>query len=136
MSTKSRELKARFDKIMAFESNEDQLEHESKILMFKFLSLIEHEMEKSEMSKKELAELLNTSASYITQIFRGQKTINLLTLAKLQQIFGIEFKIIGQKVHENSRSTKVERKQASVNTRKGTGITKNVKGITPYNRLR
>lgn len=124
MSTKSRELKSRFDKLMEFESKEDHLEHESKILMFKFLSLIEQEMATSEMSKKELADLLNTSASYVTQIFRGQKTINLLTLAKLQQIFGIEFRIIGQKVHENSRSNKVGRKQARVNTRKGTGINK------------
>lgn len=124
MSTKSRELKSRFDKLMEFESMEDQLEHESKILMFKFLSLIEHEMAKSEMSKKELADLLNISASYVTQIFRGQKTINLLTLAKLQQIFGIEFRIIGQKVDENSGSTKVGGNQAHVNITKGTVVNK------------
>lgn len=122
MTTKSRELKSRFDSIMAFQSKEDQLEHESKILMFKFLSLIEHEMAKSDMSKKELAELLNTSASYVTQIFRGQKTINLLTLAKLQQIFGIEFKIIGEKVNGISISNKGKRKQVSEASRKGTEI--------------
>lgn len=124
MSTKSRELKSRFDKLMEFESMEDQLEHESKILMFKFLSLIEHEMAKSEMSKKELADLLNISASYVTQIFRGQKTINLLTLAKLQQIFGIEFRIIGQKVAENSGSNKVGGNQAHVNITKGIVVNK------------
>lgn len=124
MNVKSRELKARFDSIMVFQSKEDQLEHESKILMFKFLSLIEHEMAKSDMSKKELAEVLNTSASYVTEILRGQKTINLLTLAKLQQIFGIEFKIIGEKINGISISNKGKRKQTSAASRKGTGISK------------
>ena len=64
MSTKSRDLKTRFEEIMAFESPDDRLEHESKVLMFKFLSHVEQEMDKSGMSKKELAELLK----YLTEL--------------------------------------------------------------------
>jgi ribosome-binding protein aMBF1 (putative translation factor) len=124
MSTKSRELKARFDQIMAFESKEDRLEHDSKILMFKFLSLIEQEMSKSEMSKKELAALLNTSPSYVTQIFRGQKTINLLTLAKLQQIFEIEFKIVSEKVAGKSRILEGKRKESIPGIKNKSGTNK------------
>ena len=122
MSTKSKELKARFDQIMAFKSEDDRHEHESKILMFKFLSLIEQEMSKSEMSKKKLAELLNTSPSYVTQVFRGQKTINLLTLAKLQQIFEIEFKIISEKVHKKAKNKEGKRKHSNLGFKKRTGL--------------
>lgn len=82
-----------FKKAIQFSSQEEKVEHDSKILMFKFLSIIEDEMEKRNMSKKELAKLLNTSPSYITQLFRGTKTINLLELAQLQNLFSIEFEI-------------------------------------------
>lgn len=79
--------------MLKFDNEFDEIEHESKMLMFKFLSHIELEMDKQNMSKKDLAEKLGTSASYITQLFRGTKTINLLTIAKLQKLFDIEFKI-------------------------------------------
>jgi transcriptional regulator with XRE-family HTH domain len=82
-------------------------------------------MSKSEMSKKKLAELLNTSPSYVTQIFRGQKIINLLTLAKLQQIFEIEFKIISEKVHEKAKNKEGKRKHSNPGFKKRLGQVKN-----------
>ncbi len=90
MNTK---LKNEFKKALQFSNLEDKAEHDSKILMFKFLSIIEDEMANREMSKKELANLLDTSPSYITQLFRGTKTINLMKLAQLQNLFNIEFEI-------------------------------------------
>ncbi len=90
MSTK---LKNDFKKSLDFKSKEDKTEHDSKVLMFKFLSIIEIEMENRGMNKKELAVLLNTSPSYVTQLFRGTKTINLVKLAQLQELFEIEFDI-------------------------------------------
>jgi ribosome-binding protein aMBF1 (putative translation factor) len=104
--------------------------------MFKFLSLIEQEMDKSGMSKKELAELLNTSPSYVTQLFRGQKTINLLTLAKFQHIFGMEFRIVSKKVDEKSTSKEGKGKQSNKVVKKRTVTNKKRMGVTPYNRLR
>jgi transcriptional regulator with XRE-family HTH domain len=90
MNTK---LKNEFKKAIQFSNQEDKTEHDSKILMFKFLSIIEDEMALRNMSKKELANQLNTSPSYITQLFRGTKTINLIKLAQLQNLFNIEFEI-------------------------------------------
>jgi len=90
MNTK---LKNEFKKAIKFSNQEDKAEHDSKILMFKFLSIIEDEMILRNMSKKDLANHLNTSPSYITQLFRGTKTINLIKLAQLQSIFSIEFEI-------------------------------------------
>lgn len=90
MNTK---LKNEFNKALQFKNIEDKVEHDSKILMFKFLSIVEQEMEMRNMTKKDLAHKLNTSPSYITQLFRGTKTINLLKLAQLQNLFDIEFDI-------------------------------------------
>ena len=55
--------------------------------------IIEDEMTLRNMNKKELANQLNTSPSYVTQLFRGTKTINLIKLAQLQNLFNIEFEI-------------------------------------------
>jgi len=90
MNTK---LKNEFKKAINFSNQADKADHDSKLLMFKFLSIIEDEMTRRNMSKKELASLLETSPSYITQLFRGTKTINLIKLAELQNLFNIEFDI-------------------------------------------
>ena len=90
MNTK---LKNEFRNALKFANQDDKAEHDSKILMFKFLSIVEDEMTLRNMSKKELAQLLNTSPSYVTQLFRGTKTINLMKLAQLQSVFNIEFEI-------------------------------------------
>jgi ribosome-binding protein aMBF1 (putative translation factor) len=89
----SPKLKNEFKQAMQFKSPEEKVEHDSKILMFKFLSIIEEEMEKRNMNKKDLAIELGTSASYITQLFRGTKNVNLIKLAQFQRLFNIEFDI-------------------------------------------
>jgi len=104
MSTK---LKSEFNRVLQFEDDTDRVEHDSKILMFKFLSLIETEMENKGMNKKNLAHLLETSPSYVTQLFRGNKTINLYKLAQLQLLFNIEFDVqIVPKGKQKIKSTK------------------------------
>ncbi len=118
MSTKSKNIKSGFQDILNFEDRSSRLEHDSKIIMFKFLSHVENEMLHRNMTKRELADELGISASFVTQLFRGSKTINLLTLAKIQEIFGIEFSIsaisgtksstIKQKViHQSGKSEQV-----------------------------
>ena len=101
MNTK---LKNEFMKSLQFSGQEDKIEHDAKILMFKFLSIVEDEMSIRGMSKKELANLLNTSPSYVTQLFRGTKTINLLKLAQLQNLFSIEFEIQTKMKTKNSKN--------------------------------
>lgn len=74
------------------DENED-LEHSTRMIMFRFLSEIERLSDENNMNKKELAKKLGTSASYITQLYRGSKLLNLPTLAKFQKIFNISFEI-------------------------------------------
>lgn len=79
--------------LFEFKSKEEEYEHEAKMLMFKFLSEIEKINDSKKSSKKQLATAIGTSASYITQLYNGNKLINLLTLAKLQDVYNIEFEI-------------------------------------------
>ncbi len=45
-------------------------------------------------TQKELADRLGVSAPYISELFAGDKKVNLSMLVKLQQIFKIRFKIV------------------------------------------
>ena len=94
MSTKSlKEMHNEFDSIFNFENKEDKWEVEAKILASKFLSIIQKELDKNDGNRKELAESIGTSASYITQLFRGNKYPNFLTLAKIKEVLNIDFSI-------------------------------------------
>ena len=100
MNTK---LKNEFKKALQFQNIDDKIEHDAKILMFKFLSKVEQEMELRNMTKKDLANELSTSPSYITQLFSGTKTINLLKLAQIQNLFEIEFEIEAISTRRNKK---------------------------------
>jgi len=68
-------------------------EYEKRMVMYRFLSEVERVAEERRINRKELARLIGTSASYITQLFRGSKVINMETIAKLQQALDITFEI-------------------------------------------
>ena len=93
MNMKSKKTKKEFQDLLRFSTDTERIEHRSKMIMFNFLHIVELEMEKRRMTKKDLANELKTSASFITQLFTGTKTINLLTIAKLEEIFDISFQI-------------------------------------------
>ena len=103
MNTNSKKIKQEFQNLLGFQTEEEKIEHRSKMIMFNFLDIIETEMANRQMSKKELARKLNTSASFVTQLFTGTKTINLLTIAKLEQIFDIKFQITTATVKRSKR---------------------------------
>lgn len=85
-----------FEHLFDFKDKGEEELHEAKMIMFRFLSEIEkisEEKTKTKIKKKELAASLGTSASYITQLFNGEKLINLTTIAKLQEAFDVTFEI-------------------------------------------
>jgi hypothetical protein len=83
-----------FNDLFEFSSNSDEIRHEAKMIMFRFLSEIEktYGVEKRGL-KSTLANSIKKSASFITQIFNGDKIVNLITLAKFQKALKIKFKI-------------------------------------------
>ena len=101
------EIIDKFNDVFKFENEDDKLELDSKILSAKFLSLIQSVADKKGIkTRKELAELLGTSPSYLTQLFRGNKVLNLLMLAKIQRALDLKFDISLVSEHKKNINVK------------------------------
>lgn len=74
-------------------SPKNQLEVEVLLLTSKFLEHITNELQERKMTKKELAQLIGVSASWLTQIFRGDKVPNWETIVKIQNVLNLDFEI-------------------------------------------
>ena len=82
-----------FEKLFEFDTVDDANMHHAKIIMMKFLQAMEISMGKNKLNKKTLASMLGISPSYVTQLYNGDKLINLEMIARIEQAFGIEFKV-------------------------------------------
>jgi ribosome-binding protein aMBF1 (putative translation factor) len=82
----------------AFNDNKFDVKSEARLIMYRFLSEVERVCENENINRKQLAQKIGTSASFITQLYQGSKTINLETIAKLQKALNIVFDI---KVNDN-----------------------------------
>lgn len=85
-------LKSEWDKVLEL-SSEEQIEQDGLILAFQFLSRIDKARMDQGLSKKELAIKVGTSASFITQLFSGDRKPSWNMLAKMQKELSIEFEI-------------------------------------------
>ena len=81
----------------------------------RFLSELEKLNCEKPLKKKDLAKAINTSPSYITQLYRGDKLINLITLAKIQDAFNITFEI-NAKLNSEISTNKIELDQSKLLT--------------------
>ena len=72
---------------------DDSADHKAAIISYRVLSEVEKVMDNRKMTQKELAEKCGTSASYITQLFRGNRYVNVSIMAKLELALGITFTI-------------------------------------------
>jgi transcriptional regulator with XRE-family HTH domain len=96
MSTKfrnSEEIRKAFQDLFAFKSTEEEIEHKARMIMYRFLSEVEILTDERKMTRKELAQKIGTSASFLTQLYRGSKLLNLTTIAKFEKALGITFSI-------------------------------------------
>ena len=94
------EIQETFDQLFDQLSEKDKLENDANLLMFRFLSIIEDKCEALGINRKQLAQKVGTSASYITQLYQGDKLVNMVTLAKFQKALDIDFEIIEKKSYE------------------------------------
>jgi ribosome-binding protein aMBF1 (putative translation factor) len=113
MSTnlKSKEdVQQAFNSLFTHEDKKDEVKHRAHMLMFRFLSEVERVAEERKLKKKDIAKMIGTSPSYVTQLFRGDKLINMETLAKFEKELDIEFEIrIRQK--DQSKEHKIKSAQ-------------------------
>jgi ribosome-binding protein aMBF1 (putative translation factor) len=96
------EIQQAFREILTPASDKEKLDLETLMLMTGFLSEIEKVCEERGLLKKDLANMIGTSASYVTQLFRGHKIINLETIAKIMLALDIRFDI---SVRKNNNKT-------------------------------
>lgn len=84
------DLKKRFDQSL---KQAETSQVDAHMLMFRFLSEVEKITDDRNISRRALAKLVGTSPSYITQLYRGNKIINLDLIGKLQKALDIKFEI-------------------------------------------
>ena len=91
--TNKKEIRRAFTEIVEPADEATALAMETRLLMYRFLSEVEKISEERGISRKELAQMIGTSPSFITQLFQGTKTVNLTTLAKFQKALNFTFRI-------------------------------------------
>lgn len=71
----------------------DDYKHLEQMLSFRLLSEVEKITDERNILRKDLASMIGVSASYITQLYRGNKVVNLEILAKLEEALGFRFSV-------------------------------------------
>jgi ribosome-binding protein aMBF1 (putative translation factor) len=96
MSTKQsnsiEEIRNEFQKLFE-KSPEEQVEHRAQLLSYIFLSEAQKAMDRKGWTRKQLADEIGTSASYLTQLFRGDRLLNFKTVAKIEGALDVRFQI-------------------------------------------
>lgn len=95
MTTKSKieEIKEGFGNLSNSLSQKDKFDNDAKVLMFRFLEIIDEARNNRNWSRGELAKSIGVSASFMSQLYNGDKLINFTQLAKLQDALGLSFKV-------------------------------------------
>ena len=92
-SKKINDLKDRFKKLDKFENYDEKIEHEKMVSMFSFLSDVQKIIDKRGWTRKKLAKEIGISASYLSQLYSGDKVINLELITKISKALDCSFKI-------------------------------------------
>ncbi len=105
MNTKSSKMiiSEEYQDLLSFKTKEEKIEHDAQMISYRILSEIEKVCEERRIKKKDLAEMVGTSKSYITQLFTGAKSINTQIMAKFEEALDITFEI-QLKLNEDSYS--------------------------------
>lgn len=82
-----------FEDLFAFDNEEEEIAHDAQMLVYRFLGEVQKVMENRGITRTELARQVNTSPSFITQIFRGDKQPNFTLLARIQRALDIQFAV-------------------------------------------
>ena len=101
----------KFNKILAFNKDKEKLQFEAEMLHLNIIHSIQCLMKEKCLNKTDMAKQLGVSKGYLTQLFSGDKLLNLKTLAKIQRIFEIKF-YVG---HESNAIIKLKSIEKRIN---------------------
>ncbi len=86
-------IQSRAKSLLSIDTPEERHELEKTRLHFAFLSGIERSMEAQNISREELAQRIGTSTGYLTELFRGTKSLNFDILAKMNIALNVDFRV-------------------------------------------
>ena len=79
------------EEALSFENEEDRIEVKASFIQIDILKEVKILMEEKNISKTELARKLKKSKSFVSQLFSGDKALNLKMIAQFQEIFNAKF---------------------------------------------
>ena len=92
-------ISSEFNNLFSFSSEEEELEHDAQMLMFKFLNEVEKcQTVESKLKKKDLLKLIGKSPNFISQLYSVDKLLSFTLLAKIQKVFNICFEITARAI--------------------------------------
>ncbi len=71
----------------------DDLDFRVEAISNRVLQIVLDYMEANNMTRKKLATLIGTSPGYITQLFNNTRTLNFVTIAKIEQALNVRFDV-------------------------------------------
>jgi plasmid maintenance system antidote protein VapI len=91
MKSKNFKVEPGFEDLFSFSDKKEKIEHRAQMISYRILSEIEKFCEERNIKMKDLARLVDTSPSYITQLFRGYKHVNTAFMAKFEEAVDMTF---------------------------------------------
>lgn len=91
--TTNEDIKAAFSGLFDNRTEQERRDDAAQMVSFRYLSEVERLMQERGLTKRDIAKAVGTSPSYITQLFRGDRLLNLDMLARLEAAFDVKFLI-------------------------------------------
>ncbi|OWY23066.1 XRE family transcriptional regulator [Sphingobacteriales bacterium UPWRP_1] len=91
-------------RLSTFENEAEKQQFKAEKLHLRFMGVLEQLMQEKGMNRKQLADELQTSKSYITQLFTADRLLNITLLARLEQVFGVQFQLQVVAINENKEA--------------------------------
>lgn len=102
-----------FSSLLNSKTKERQVKRDAQILMDNFLSEIERLYKDDGLNRKDLAQNIDISESYISQVFNGKKPLNFVTLAKIKRALKINFDVTARFIEKKKTAVIVDFEQFS-----------------------
>lgn len=89
-------LNEKMNELVSFENEDDKLEFDIIIMHLKAMEVIKQLLLNKKKNRLWLSEQLSVSKGYISQLFSGDKLLNLKLLVKINKIFNSDITIINK----------------------------------------
>lgn len=91
MNSNNINFKDEIKKAFKFKSEDEKDDFRADVIHINIIQSVLDQMKKQNLTKADIAKSLNISKSFITQLFSGNKLLNLKFIAKLERILNCKF---------------------------------------------